>query len=444
MSAEQSERHYPCSLDLFKKQAVSDVVEHGFVEYFYSKTLPRNGELEFVVEGNSDHMIVPSKTYLKLEVELEGKWKQNMGDGTTMEKTAAEATLSVVNNILQSCIESVDVYLSNQQIAKTDKHYPYVSYLQTLFNYGEEAQETYFELSGWSKDTAGKMDDISNQNEGFQKRRGFFVGKRNPKLVLIGKLNSPIFFQEKALPTQVSMKVVIKKVADKFCLLHEQLGDIKLKWVDAVLMVQKIQTVAGVQKTYIDMLRDGHPIPYFLKTPYVKYFTIEEGASQYMRDNVFLGKLPRRIVIGLVETAAYQGKVDKNPFNFQHFGLSEICLYKDGVPYPRPMIKMDIENEQCADAYHHFMTGINSSYSRHVPSKLTMNDYMNGFTFFCYNMSPDQCNTVHPGSLHNANSNIRMELKFKEALQKNITLLVYHELDLTLEIRQDRRVSVNE
>jgi hypothetical protein len=124
--------------------------------------------------------------------------------------------------------------------------------------------------------------------------------------------------------------------------------------------------------------------------------------------------------------------------------VNEICLYKDGLPYPRPAIKLDIEKKKCADAYHHFMTGLNGAYSRFVPGKLTMEDYMDGYTLFCYNMSPDQSGTVHPGSLHNANSNIRLEMKFKKPLEKNITLLVYHELDLTLEIRRDRRVTVND
>jgi hypothetical protein len=35
-------------------------------------------------------------------------------------------------------------------------------------------------------------------------------------------------------------------------------------------------------------------------------------------------------------------------------------------------------------------------------------------------------------------------MKFKNPLPKNITLLVYYELDLTLEIRRDRRVTVND
>jgi hypothetical protein len=190
------------------------------------------------------------------------------------------------------------------------------------------------------------------------------------------------------------------------------------------------------------MMEDGHPIPYFLKTPSVNYMTIEAGQMQFMRDNLFLGRMPRKIVLGMVDTNAYQGRRDLNPYNFQHFGLTEICLYKDGVPYPRPMINMDFQLNQYSEAYHHFMTSLNGAYSRLGPN-VTMADYRNGYTLFSYDMSPDQLGSVHPGSIHNANSNIRLEMKFKAALAQNVTLIVFSEEEHLMEIHRDRRVTVN-
>ena len=444
-NAEQSTRQLPCQYDLFRKKPVSDQVEHGFVEYFYSQTAPRTGQLEFEVQGNADHMIIPCGTFLKLTVQLEGTARRTANDGSVNNvDIGGGAKVGIVNNILHSIFESVDVYLSNQATTKTDKHNPYISYFQTLCNYGDDQQDTYCRLSGWAKDTAGSMEDYSaGGNKGVANRNGFLINPVNsPKMELIGRLNSPVFHQEKALPTMVNMKVVLKKAADKFCLMHEE-GNFSLKIIEAILMVQKVQTVAGMQKAFIDTMEQGNAIPYFLRTPRVNYMTIEQGASQFMRDNLFLGKLPRRIIIGMVETAAYQGDPQKNPFNFQHFGLQEICLYKDGVPYPRPMIKLDIENGICADAYHHFMTSLKAAYSRFVPGRLTMEDYKSGYTLFSYDMSPDQLGSVHPGSLHDANANIRLEMRFKSPITHNVTLLVYCEEDYLMEIRKDRRVSVN-
>lgn len=436
--AMQVERYIPSPYVLHRKKPVSDICEHGFVEYFYSKNDLKTGNLEFVVEGNSDHVIVPSKTYLKLGLRLTGKSKRTENNAQLTPTTGAN--ISVINNIFSSVFETVEVHMNNQMTTKTDKHHPYSAYLQTLCNYGSEALDTYFELTGWSKDTAGKMEFISKDNVGWEERFGYF-DKNGGEGEFIGKLCSPIFFQDKILPTMVSMRVVLKKAADAFVLLHEE-GQFELQITEATLMVQKVAVVAGVKNSYIRMLEEDHAIPYFLRTPSVNYYTIEKYASQFMRDDLFLGKIPRRIVIGMVETDSYHGKSDKNPFNFQHFGLIEIGLYKDGMPFPRPLLKLDIEKNECAEAYHNFMTSLNASYTRNVPY-LSLSDFKNGYTLFSYDMSPDQLGSSHPKGMLNMNSNIRLEMKFKKGLDKNITLLVYSEHDHLMEIHRDRRVTVD-
>lgn len=434
------ERYVPSPYVIFKKKPISDVCEHGFVEYFYSKNDPKTGTLEFVVEGNADHLIVPSKIFLKLEMELSGSaaTKKENEDARTVGN--GKATVGVINNIFHSVFESVEVLVSNQAITKTDRNYPYNAMLQTLCNYGQEAYETYFELTGWSKDTAGHMEDMGEDNDGFQKRREFFRGIHG-KAEFIGKICSPIFFQEKVLPTQVALKVILRKAADQFFLKHEA-GDFGLTITNAVLMVQKVKTVSGLRQSYLELLEEGNSIPYFLKSPTMTPFSIEASTSSFTRDNLFLGKVPRRIVIGMVETLAYHGRRDKNPFNFRHFGLREIGLYKDGTPYPRPLVKLDMENHECAEAYHNFMSSLNGAYSRNVPS-ITMSEYKEGYTLFSYDMSPDQMGSIHPGSMLNMNSNIRLEMKFEKPVSTNITLLVYSEYDHLMEIHRDRRVTID-
>jgi hypothetical protein len=439
----QVERFVPSPYVLYRKKPVSDVCQHGFVEMFYSKNDLKTGNLEFVVEGNADHLIVPSKTFLKLKVQLSGKAiTPAVGTTAAVEKTiAAGAQVSVINNPLQSLFESAEVYLSNQAITKTDKHYGYTSFLQTSCNYGSDSHSSYFRLSGWSKDTIAHMDSVVHtENVGLKKRFNMFKG--DPKEAeFIGKIFSPLFFQDKMLPTQVGLRVVLKKAQDNFILMHEP-GEFKLQIVEAVLMVQKVSVIPGLRESYIKMLEEDNPIPYFFRTPFINYFTIEKDSSQFMRDDLFLGKIPRRIVIGMVDTEAYHGQPNKNPFNFQDFGLTEIALYKDGMPYPRPMIKLDTSKDQIAEAYHNFMSSLNAAYSRAVPD-ITIEQYQKGFTVFSYDMSPDQMGSLHPGTMLNMNSNIRLEMKFKAPLTKNITLLVYSEMEQLMEIHRDRRVTID-
>lgn len=443
MALEYITRCTPMQYDFYNGKGVSDACETGFVEYFYPKNDLRTGVLEFVVEGNKDHFIIPSKTYLKLELELSGSAEQAQGS-TTKPKTVADGTAQacVINNIFHSVFESVEVHVNNVPTTKPDRNHAYSAYLQTLCNYGEDQMKSYFALSGWSKDTAGSMDDYTGTaNKGLKTRRKFFR-EGSGKVELIGKIHSPLFFQEKVLPTQTSLRVILRKAADHFTLMHEK-GDFNLSITNAILMVRKVRPVAKLVDGCNKMLEEDHPIPYFLNTPSINHITIDEGSSQFVRDNLFLGgKIPQRIVIGMVETEAYHGKADKNPFNFKHFDLSEITLYKDGTPYPMPMTRMDFETKDCAHAYHNFMCALNGDYARFVPA-ITMEEYMKGYTLFVYDMSPDQMDCINPGSLTPMNSSIRLELKFRKPTPKNITLLLYSETEHLMEIYRERKVVVD-
>ena len=438
----------PSPYNLHMKKPVSDVCDHGFTEYFYSKNDLRTGIPEFVVEGNSEHLIVPSKTYLKLTLELSGKAVRPpvaAAPGVNVEVPIAargeQPNIFVINNIFHSIFESVDVYVSNQAITKADKHNPYNAYIRTLCTYGEEPLQTYLQLCGWAKDNAGHFDSLDDdENEALPTRKSYFTGfpRRGE---FIGKICSPLFFQEKVLPPQTSLRIVLKKVSDDFTLIHET-GEFELKIIEATLMVQKVAAVPALVEGYLKMMEDDHPLQYFLRTPSINYYTIEAGSSQFMRDDLFMGKMPLKVIIGMVDTEAYHGSRTRNPFNFQHFGLTEIGLHKDGIPYPKPVLKIDFAMGKSAEAYHNFMCALGGAYSEHVTT-VTLTDYVNGFWLFCYYMSPDQLGSTHPGSLLNMNSNVRLEMKFKQPVMRNITLLVYSEMEHLMEIHRDRKVTVD-
>lgn len=442
------DRLVPSSYILLEPVPVSDVCENGFVEYFYPKNDLKTRVLEFEVEGNSDHLMVPSAAYLRLKLELvctRKKVEQKAGDDgqlSTVTKEPDFKKVSVVNNLFSSLFESVEVLVGNTELSKNERNNQYVSYLLTLLNFGSEQFDTYFKLLGWSKDTAEAMDTLSRENDGWQQRQDMFR-KGTRTVELIGKIGSPIFFHPKVLLTQLGMRVILRVGSPEFYMMYpegEEHFDIVIK--EAVLMVQKLAVVKGVRQGYNEILQRGDAIPYFLKTPYVTHYAIDRHSSQFVKENLFQGKIPNKVILGMVLTEAYHGKTDRNPFNFQHFGLTDVCMYMNGAPYPRPAIKLDAEEGKIAEAYHYFMTSINAAYSRVVPD-ITMEDYQNGYFLISYNMAPDQfIGSAHPANLLKAHSNIRLEMKFKKPLKENVTLLVYYEYTHVAEVTKPRQVHV--
>jgi hypothetical protein len=113
------------------------------------------------------------------------------------------------------------------------------------------------------------------------------------------------------------------------------------------------------------------------------------------------------------------------------------------MPYPCAPLYLDFENKKYTEAYHNFMKSNGGAYAKNFAPNLTLAEYGNGYTLFSFDMSPDQTGSMHPATLLNMNANVRLEMKFKEPLTVNVTLLVYSEIENLMEIHRDRRVTVN-
>ena len=68
----------------------------------------------------------------------------------------------------------------------------------------------------------------------------------------------------------------------------------------------------------------------------VKPITMHSGIQETL-DNVILGQLPKRIIVGFVENKDFNGDENLNPFNFKNVNINYLCLYIDGVQVPTIM-----------------------------------------------------------------------------------------------------------
>jgi hypothetical protein len=62
----------------------------------------------------------------------------------------------------------------------------------------------------------------------------------------------------------------------------------------------------------------------------VKVDTVPTGKMNYVQDNMFLGQLPKRLVIACVDSDALNGTIGKNPFDFKHYKINCVALNVDG------------------------------------------------------------------------------------------------------------------
>ena len=61
----------------------------------------------------------------------------------------------------------------------------------------------------------------------------------------------------------------------------------------------------------------------------VKVHNIATGSRDFQKP-VLNGQLPRRMVLAMTGNSAFNGTHNKNPFNFQHFGLTHLAVNYGG------------------------------------------------------------------------------------------------------------------
>ena len=67
-----------------------------------------------------------------------------------------------------------------------------------------------------------------------------------------------------------------------------------------------------------------------------------------MTDNIFHGKVPSKVIIGMVFNVAYSGDLSKNPYNVKHMNATYLEVSVDGQPVPNRPLKSNFNKKLCS------------------------------------------------------------------------------------------------
>ena len=149
------------------------------------------------------------------------------------------------------------------------------------------------------------------------------------------------------------------------------------------------------------------------------------------QENLFLGQLPKRIVIGMVENTALNGDKDKNPYKFKHFDVNYLALHVDGKQIPAKPPTPKFDDKLCTWGYASLFMG--THFMGHERGKqISHEEYGNGFTLFAFDVTPDLDEDRHFHLVKQGN--LRLELHFATRLLETINVIVYVEFDSVIEV----------
>ena len=418
-------------LDLFNVPPTQTAIESSqWVEHRPLTSLSDSAPIEFVITGSGEEYVDLSETYLQVTAQVTKPDGEDLVTKNQDGTNGADIGIGPVNNWLHSLFSQVDVSLNGRLITPSTNTYPFRAYLETLLTYGPAAKKSHLTGSLWYKDTADHMDDVTDVNEGFSNRRKWINNSRS--VTMIGRPHVDLCFQDRLMLNGVDMKMRFVRSKDTFSLM----GNGRVVIQDMSLFVRKVRVHPSVQLGHIKAL-DKTTAKYPVKRVETKVFSIPKHNMSANQENLFLGQLPNRIVLGLVENTAFSGVADKTPFNFQHYDIDFLALYVDGVQIPSKPLQPDFAGENHMRSYASLFNGTGLM-SRNQGNDISRDEYGKGYTLFAFDLTPDLSDAGHFQLVKHGN--LRLELHFKTQLPQTVNAIVYAEFDNVIEIDKARNV----
>jgi len=413
-------------LDLFCQPPVQTSCQNGYwCEYLPISTITEGSPIDFHVSASSEEYLDLSQTHIHVQAQI------TQGDGTNL---ARDAAIGPTNYWLHSLFSQLDIQLNDKLVTDSSHTYAYKSFLETLLSFGTQAKESFLTGALWYKDKTGSMDDVANANTGLVKRRSFTSASK--VVDMYGKVHADIFAQPKYLLDGVSLKLRFVRSPDNFCVMSAADGDFKVVIKSMSLFIRKVHISPAVRLAHIKALEKGNALYPITRTE-VKVFSVATGSLSANIDNLFLGQLPKRIVLGCVATSGFNGTKNKNPFNFKHYGLNFLALYVDGQQIPAKAFKPNFETKQSLREYISLFTGT-GQFFKDEGNDISREEFNDGFTLYALDLSPDLNEGTHTNPIKRGS--MRLEMHFADALTETVNIVCFGEYFNTIEISKNRQV----
>ena len=212
--------------------------------------------------------------------------------------------------------------------------YPYGAYIETILNFSKDTKSSQLTSALFYKDTAGKMDSVNPVangdavNTGLKER--YNLSKESKMVSMEGKIHSDLFAQERYILGGVPIKLKLVRTSAAFYLVSSaDPATYKVVIEDCVFHVRRVNVSSTVMIGHTEAL--NHTMAkYPINRVECKVFSAQRGNYSGNQPNIFQGQLPDRIVIGMVDSTAFNGSFKKNPFNFKNYDMTYLELTVNG------------------------------------------------------------------------------------------------------------------
>lgn len=407
-------------LCIFDKAPAQVVIDSAVFADVHPTTLIEGTaqNIEFVVSGSPNEYLDLNDTFLHVTLRVKNKGGTELG---------ADVDVVPANYLLNALFSDITLSLNDTVIEGGSRLYPYKSTIESVFNFSEDSKKIQLLPSGFSDDTAIRKAWIA----------------KSRVLELCGPLRLDFFNQPKYLIPDISVRLQLQRAKDNFCL---QIGGSAanqpiIEMRSAVLYVRRVKVNPAVALGHQMGIMKQNAIYPITKTQLISY-TIAKGSMSYFKDNIFSSmRLPKLVVVAFVGAKAFTGDYKSDAFNFNHFSVNSVGLFRDGqaVPY-RHIYEPDFDAQRYTRDYLMAMIQNTEQLNTNLNNGVSMDQYANGgYCFFTFNLTPDFCMSQ---AQQPRDGNLRLDVKFGKQLAESINVIVYGLFDSEIQITKDHEIII--
>ena len=451
-------------LEWFRLLPTQTAVEKTMdVEYQSLTSLKNNAPVEFYIPASTDDYIdlMNSKLYFSFRILTSDN-----------AQCPQNSIVAPINDIFNGLWSNVELFMNDRLISHSNNTHGYTTMLSHLIHDSEESLHSDRALRLLYKDTPGQMDfldaSVPNMdglikgfhpigaelvlgeggavteeaitdpgNNGLHQR--FLFSRMSQKVSVMGPLNIAMFEQERYLPNGVSIKLRFHRQREAFTMMSLDGNAYKIEVEEAFMLMRKVKPAPGVQLGHAETLMKM-PAKFPITRKETKVLTLTKDVNTFVKDNIFLGQLPKRVVIGMVNNQAFAGHIQLNPYNFQHMNVNFIQMYTDGEPVRSKPLQPNINDHDYLQCYETLYRGFDKI-DGNKSSIIKREDWDKVYSLFAFDLTPDYDDDDHYPIIKHGN--LRLEINFTTALTTAINVLVYAEFDNIVEITANRNIQLD-
>ena len=306
----------------------------------------------------------------EMELHLRIKFKVGSSKAPTYHSNTANLIVGPVNNFGYSCIRQVRCKVNNAETeSASGVNLAYRQYFETLLESTPWDEIAKLKRQGWYRDVAGqmekwggKLDDAKDLNASGIARQQNLVNSTGEYKFNVTPIPSNFTQIEQNVPPNTKVEFDIEFNSPEFALMARKYKDDGAG--DAATSANNVSFEVMVSECFIRVFyrvpRDSiikymedqveatnftNPLNFPFRRMRCDNYQLPAGQTQIDINDVFRGRAPRLFWMVLVEDDRYQGKFDKNPFNFtRNNGLTVECT-ANGVPVPKASLNLEKKYE---------------------------------------------------------------------------------------------------